>query len=87
MTILDRDRKEWAHHPVTLEFLSHLKAVRQGTMESWARGNLTRESVDGTVQVNAEAIGGVSTLTQTIELIEEWKSLETGLEGVEGVTS
>ena len=56
-------------------------------MESWARGNLTRESVDGTVQVNAEAIGGVSTLTQTIELIEEWKSLETGLEGVEGVTS
>ena len=72
---------------MTLEFLSQLKAVRQETMESWARGNLTRESVDGTVQVNAEAIGGVSTLTQTIEIIEEWKSLETGMENIEGVTT
>lgn len=56
-------------------------------MEAWARGNLTRESADGTIQVNAEAIGGVSTLTQTIAIIEEWKSLETGMENVEGVTA
>lgn len=87
MVIQDRDRKEWAHHPVTQEFLSNLKETRQGTLEAWGSGNLTRASIDETVQVNSEAIGGVSVLTQTINIIEEWQTLDTGLEEVERVTS
>jgi hypothetical protein len=87
MAILDRDRKEWAHHPVTQAFLSDLKETRQSTREAWGRGNLTRASIDETIQVNSEAIGGVSILTQTIDIIEEWQALETGQEELERVTS
>lgn len=54
-------------------------------MEAWARGNLTKESVDGTAQVNAEAIGGMSVLAQTIGIIEVWKALEDGLQDIERI--
>ena len=72
---------------MTQEFLSSLKETRQGTLEAWGRGAMTRASIDETVQVNSEAVGGVSVLSQTIDIIEEWQALETGLDGVERVTS
>lgn len=87
MVITDRDRKEWAHHPVTLEYLSTLKEARHDRLEAWAKGNYTHETQGGTIQVNAQAIGEVGVLTQLVDQIEELKALETGSEDIERVES
>ena len=83
--IVNRDRREWANHPVTLEFLEMLRETRQTTMEAWARGNFTAENADGTLQKNAEAIGGLSVLDQTLDIIDGWASLDPETEQLERV--
>ena len=87
MSINNRDRHEWAHHPVTQEFLNSLKETRQERQDLWGRGGYTADSRDGTLQLNAEAIGAVGVITSLVDLIEELKALDTGLDDVERVTS
>jgi hypothetical protein len=70
---------------VTQAFLNDLKETRQGTLEAWGRGNLTKGSTDETVQLNAEAIGGVGAIASVIDQIEAWQELET--DEVERVTA
>ena len=70
MVIQSQDREEWAHHPVTQEFLKGLIEARQQTLEVWAREGYVAETGEKTLQANAKALGGVDLLTQTIELIE-----------------
>ncbi|MBU6264865.1 MAG: hypothetical protein KGM14_01555 [Actinomycetales bacterium] len=53
-----------------------LREARQSTLEAWARGNFTHESVDATVQKNAEAIGGLGVLDQTLDIIDGYAALE-----------
>ena len=70
-----RDKLEWAHNPVTLDFLASLQETRQSTMEAWARGNYTSGQSQETVQLNAQAIGAVGVLDQCIEIIDGYKFL------------
>ena len=53
----EAEREEWRAHPQTQAFLAWLQENRETLKESWANGHLTTESLDGTKQVNAEAIG------------------------------
>lgn len=72
--INERDRDEWYHNPVTQAFLLHLRQTQQETMETWGRGGFTGETPELTLQANINALGGLSVLRQTIELIEEAKA-------------
>lgn len=49
---------DWLQHPVT-EMLRAVVApnLRKALHEAWEAGNLTAESVEGTAQLNARAIG------------------------------
>lgn len=76
MNVKDRDRREWAFHPVTQEFLAGLRESKQESLELWAREGYTQSTPEGTLQANAKALGGVSVLDQTIDLIEGYKELD-----------
>lgn len=71
ITVLAEERREWKQHPVTQEFLAHLKASRQETMEAWARGAYVGETAELTLAANTAALGGVKVLDQVIDHIEE----------------
>lgn len=73
MAITDRDRQEWAHHPVTEEFLRLLRESRQETLESWAAEVYVGETAERTAQCNAKALGGVNMLEQVVGLVEGWR--------------
>lgn len=44
---------------------------RQGILDAWAAGNFTRESVEGTVQINSKYLGFVECLDEIIGYLEE----------------
>lgn len=50
--------------------LSELSDTRSEYLESWAGGVFTEESVDGTAQRNAEALGKVQMLDSVIEMVK-----------------
>jgi hypothetical protein len=54
--------QEWKVHPVTEEFLNHLKKAKQETMELWANRTFTTEGE------NQFALGGVYSINQILEL-------------------
>jgi len=58
---------EWKLHPVTIEFFHSVKARIEDKKDSWANGNFTAESLDGSMQKNSEAIGAVLALTDLLE--------------------
>lgn len=60
--------EDWLTHPVTKEFFQLLKAKREDIKERWAMGAFTDETLDGTKQLNAEAIGWVYMLDQILEM-------------------
>ena len=67
MAITQQDRMDWAHHPVTEEFLQQLVDSKQDTMEAWAAEKFTAHTPEGTAVVNATALGGIRVLDQLIE--------------------
>lgn len=73
--IQDIERKEWALHPVTLEFIETLKASRQETMVAWAREAFVGQTGEVTLQANAKALGGANVIEQVIDMIEFYKGL------------
>jgi hypothetical protein len=76
---------EWAHHPVTKEFLQELCDSKQETMEAWAMEKFTAATAEQTSVVNATAIGGVRVLDQLIEQISGYQeALDSGIELVQG---
>jgi len=60
-----------------------LRETRQRTMEAWARGNYTTATADGTVQLNAQAIGELTMLDKTLDIIDSYKELQGGTEDIE----
>lgn len=54
---------DWLQHPVT-ELLRQrlLPKVRESLRDAWEAGNITAESVEGTAQLNATAIGRAGAL-------------------------
>lgn len=70
MAITQNDRYEWAHHPVTKEFLGLLHETREDTKEAWAREKFTAGTIELSAVTNAAALGGISVLDQAIGIIE-----------------
>lgn len=68
--ITDNDRREWAFHPVTREFLELLAGNRQTTLEAWARSAYVGETIEQTAQANAKALGGVAAYDNILEYLE-----------------
>lgn len=64
----DQEYKEWRSHPVTQEVLNHLSNQRQDLLEAWAEGVYTKESMEGTVQLNSEALGKVKAISYMLSL-------------------
>lgn len=59
--------KEWKLHPVTHEFFNSVKARIEEKKSDWANGAFTGESLDASMQKNAEAIGAVIALADLLE--------------------
>ena len=77
----------WMEHPVTQAFRKMLERLREEERDKWEDGLLTAESKDGTLQLNAEAIGRCRTLATLLgwdgddyqqELEEDGKSERAG---------
>lgn len=73
MALTQADRSQWAHNPVTEEFLTSLKASKQEAMEAWAKEAFIGSDMAATAQMNATAIGGIRVLDQLIEVIIEYR--------------
>jgi hypothetical protein len=67
--ITDDERYEWAHHPVTEEFLSRLTEAKQETMIAWTQEAFVGDNEHRTVVYNATALGGMRVLNNNIEYI------------------
>lgn len=64
---------QWKQHPCTKYLLLELKADYLDIHAGWEAGNYTTEVADGTVQLNAESLGGVKAIRSLVEHIEELK--------------
>ena len=73
LTLTQADRKQWAHSPVTEEFLTGLQESKQEAMEAWAKEAFIGSDMAATAQMNATAIGGIRVLDQLIEVITEYR--------------
>jgi hypothetical protein len=62
---------EWKSHPVTQDFFKAMRNRKDELLEDWVRGSYTTESVDGTAQRNALALGRVHMLTDLLEATYE----------------
>ena len=76
MVITRQERQEWAHHPVTQEWLEQLQESKAETMEAWAAEAFVGATPEATQSFNATALGGVRVLKQLIEEIESLKRTE-----------
>ena len=76
MAITQQDRQEWAHHPVTQEWLEQLQASKAETMEAWASEAFVGATPEATAIYNAAALGGVRVLKELIGEIETLKHPE-----------
>ena len=70
--------QEWQIHPATKAFLSYLQQAQKELQRQWANGGLL-QSADGTVQLNAEALGMYRALSQLLEL--DYETIKEGFDG------
>ena len=75
-TLTQADRKQWAHNPVTEEFMQGLKEARQEAMEAWAKEAFVGDDAASSAQMNAAALGGIRVLDQVIEDITEFRQID-----------
>ena len=83
MVITDRDKEEWARHPVTMQFVTAMTDSRQETLEAWAAEAFTSDTAEKAMQLNATALGGIRVLDDLLSVIEIWKNLSTNSEVTE----
>ena len=76
MVITDIERMEWAHHPVTLEFMERLENALQEAKDAWAGEAFIGSNAELTSIYNATAIGGVRVLKDNIEYITGLRARE-----------
>lgn len=69
MPIREQDRSEWVQHPVTQEFLGHLRGTLEETMIDWTREAFTGSSLEQGALQNAKALGGAAVLSDIIDHI------------------
>jgi hypothetical protein len=61
---------EWLRQPETQSLIKDITQSITLTMEEWANGDYTSDTMEGTVQRNARALGGVQTLQSLLENIQ-----------------
>lgn len=59
--------QEWKRNPTTIEFFASLQALRESIKEDWVSGMYTAATSDGTVQLNAKALGQVQIIDRIME--------------------
>lgn len=62
---------EWKQHEMTREYAQRLKDAIIEAQENWSNGYYTHETVEGTVQKNAEVLGFIAGIRAAIELLSE----------------
>ena len=60
----------WLLHPVTEAHINRLKEAKEEIKEYWASGGYTTESIEGTIQKNAEAIGSIRQIEEILIDVE-----------------
>jgi hypothetical protein len=61
------DFQEWLLHPVTVEFRKAIVNRREELKEDLSEGTFTTETVDGTAQQTAKAIGQIQILKDILD--------------------
>jgi hypothetical protein len=56
----------WLMHPVTEKHIKRLIEAKEDIKENWANGAYTAESMEGTAQLNAEAVGAIRQIDQIL---------------------
>jgi hypothetical protein len=56
-TISASEYELWKTHPLFNTLLQHLDKVYKGISVEWAKGTYTKDSIDGTVQMNSLMMG------------------------------
>lgn len=64
------NKKLWLELPETRVLLKDLETRIQDIKDQWLSGAFTQESIDGTAQKNAEAIGWANGLGEAIDFIK-----------------
>ena len=64
------ERKSWLTHPCTRAQIYFLQAELLELLEGWGSGNYTAESVEGTVQLNSEALGKYQQMSWILDWVE-----------------
>ena len=83
MAITDTDRREWAYHPVTQEFLGDIQNSLQETQDAWASELFVGDSIEQGAIQNAAALGGVRVLKELISrMVELQHSADATIERV-----
>jgi hypothetical protein len=54
-----------------MQLLSQLKKLRELTKEAWSNGVYTAETIEGTIQLNAKALGKAEILEDLINITYE----------------
>ena len=65
------ERAQWLSHPLTKSLLASLEVDVLEQQDLWSNGAFTAEGADGTLQRNSEAIGRVSSIEETVQIIRE----------------
>lgn len=73
MEISQQEYREWATLPATQAFVNSLKQAREDCKEAWAREGYVAETAEASSLANAKALGGISAIDQTLELINSYK--------------
>lgn len=66
----------WLEHPRTQELLRILEDWLEQERDKWEDGLLTAESKDGTLQLNAEAIGACQRVRKILGLCRDFEAFE-----------
>lgn len=64
-------KEEWKHSDITKRLVKQLNEDLESIKEKWLRGAYTHETVEGTAQLNAEALGKAQAISDILYFIEE----------------
>lgn len=65
-----QERESWLAHPCTRAFIHTIQGDVLDILESWGNGNYTTETVDGTIQLNSNAIGQYTAASSMLDWVE-----------------
>jgi hypothetical protein len=69
-TVTPEEAMAWINHPITTALMATLKGDYENLITAWTEGDFTTESLDGSLQKNANAIGKVQSITEIFAWIE-----------------